>query len=50
MAEARETHPSKIETDFTSNVEALNKAVNFIQLGNGGDWMKNLFILVLRRG
>ena len=36
-------YPSKIETDFTSNVEALNKAVNFIQLGNGGDWKESVY-------
>ena len=36
-------YPSKIETDFTSNVEVLNKAVNFIQLGNGGDWKESVY-------
>lgn len=36
-------YPSKIETDFTSNVEVLNKTVNFIQLGNGGDWKESVY-------
>ena len=36
-------YPSKMETDFTSNVEVLNKAVNFIQLGNGGDWKESVY-------
>ena len=36
-------YPSKIETDFTSSVEVFNKAVNFIQLGNGGDWEESVY-------
>jgi len=36
-------YPSKIETDFTSSAEAFNKAVNFIQLGNGGDWKESVY-------
>ena len=36
-------YPSRIETDFTNNIEVIKQAASSMRLGDGGDWEESVY-------
>lgn len=36
-------YPSRIETDFTNNIEVIKRAASSMSLGHGGDWEESVY-------
>ena len=36
-------YPSRIETDFTNNIEVIKRAASSMRLGDGGDWEESVY-------
>ncbi len=36
-------YPSRIETDFTNNIEVIKQAASSMHLGDGGDWEESVY-------